>query len=59
MENRKIEAQGLYSSTIYGMNPTHPAIFQPDLDAPGMGWGAGEDIFHDPLCKCAASLVLF
>src|SRR5690606_3971232 len=39
--------------------PSHLSVVQTNLYTPGMECRRGEDVFYDPFCGLAASLVLF
>jgi hypothetical protein len=41
------------------LNPTYPAIGEPDLDPMRVERGAGQDLPYDPPCPFAAALVCF
>jgi hypothetical protein len=38
-------------------HPANLSVFEPDLDAPGMKWGAGQQIFDDAPGAVATALV--
>ena len=40
------------------LHPSDLAVFQADLDSPGMVRGSGEDVLHDAVGQLAGALVL-